>query len=111
MTDAVRQSLTPDHRDAHDWWTEASSPKAWMSVRDADLLEALLHRQAVERTSPLRVLEWGSGRSTLWYTRYLELLRRDYLWVTIEHDQDFLIEPSHWGFTRGARSCGWGLPR
>jgi hypothetical protein len=58
-----------------DWWTETASPKAWMSVRDADLLEALLHRQAHERRSPLRVLEWGSGRSTLWYPHYLQSTR------------------------------------
>jgi hypothetical protein len=71
------------------WWTEAASPKAWMSVRDADLLEALLHRQAEERRSPVRVLEWGSGRSTLWYPRYLQTLGRAHLWVTVEHDRDF----------------------
>lgn len=72
-----------------DWWTESASPKAWMSVRDADLLEEFLHCKAQKQGSMIRVLEWGCGRSTLWYPRYLEVLGLPYLWVTIEHDHTF----------------------
>ena len=52
-------------------------------------LSPLLHRQAEERRSPLRVLEWGSGRSTLWYPSYLQKLGHCHLWVTLEHDHAF----------------------
>jgi hypothetical protein len=72
------------------WWSETESPKAWMSVRDADLLEELLHRLAVRRSGqPLRVVEWGAGRSTLWYTAFLDALRVPYRWLAIEHDGEF----------------------
>src|SRR4051812_45807056 len=90
-----------------DWWTESASPKAWMSVRDADLLEALLHRQALEH-DPLRVLEWGGGRSTCWYPRYLQTLGRRYLWVTVEHDQAYCDRELVMRLPPGARVCRLG---
>lgn len=75
------------------WWSETESPKAWMSVRDADLYEALLHRLAVRRKGqPLRVLEWGAGRSTTWYTNFLSRLGAPFQWVAIEHDGHFVGE-------------------
>jgi hypothetical protein len=72
------------------WWSETESPKAWMSVRDADLYEALLHRLAsVRGGEPLRVVEWGTGRSTLWYTRFLDGLGVPYQWLAIEHHREY----------------------
>ena len=72
------------------WWSDTESPKAWMSVRDADLYEALLHRLAARQTHlPLSVVEWGAGRSTLWYTRFLETLGVQYVWLALEHDRGF----------------------
>ena len=76
----------PDDR----WWSETESPKAWMSVRDADLLEELLHRLAARRAgAPVRVVEWGAGRSTLWYTSYLQTLGVPFHWLAIEHNGRF----------------------
>lgn len=64
-----------------------------MSVRDADLYETLLHRLAARRGGePLRVLEWGGGRSTVWYTGYLATLGVPYRWLTVEHDRAFFHE-------------------
>jgi hypothetical protein len=61
-----------------------------MSVRDADLFEALLHRLAVRLEGrPLRVIEWGTGRSTLWYSRFLDHLGVPYRWLALEHDREF----------------------
>lgn len=72
------------------WWSETESPKAWMSVRDADLYEKLLHRMATRRDGrPIRVLEWGGGRSTCWYTHFLDVLGVQYCWLTLEHDRQF----------------------
>lgn len=75
------------------WWSETESPKALMSVRDADLYEALLHRLAERRRGErLRVLEWGAGRSTVWYTRFLDVLGADYQWLAIDHDGGYVRE-------------------
>src|SRR5437588_359109 len=61
-----------------------------MSVRDADLYEALLHRLAHLRNGePLRVVEWGAGKSTLWYTGYLDRLGVPYTWFALEHNKEF----------------------
>jgi hypothetical protein len=81
-----------------------------MSVRDADLLEVLLHRQAAERRSPLRVLEWGSGRSTLWYPRYLQTLGRAHLWVTVEHDHSLCARALIPHLSTRARVISLGSP-
>lgn len=75
------------------WWSETESPKAWMSVRDADLYEALLHRLSRRRLgATLRVIEWGAGKSTLWYTEFLERLGVEYSWVALEHNKAFFEE-------------------
>jgi hypothetical protein len=73
-----------------DWWSDTESPKAWMSVRDADLYEVLLHR-VVDKCGgrTVRVVEWGAGRSTVWYTRFLDSLGVPYLWLALEHDRGF----------------------
>lgn len=59
-----------------------------MSIRDADLCEELLHRIA-SRQPRIRVLEWGSGRSTIWYPGYLGVLDHPFTWVTVEHNRRF----------------------
>ena len=83
---AVQTQIVPEQ-----WWSETESPKAWMSVRDADLLEAVLHRLAAWRgREPLRVLEWGAGRSTAGYTAFLATLGRPSRWLSPEHDRWFV---------------------
>jgi hypothetical protein len=76
---------------------DGRSPKAWMTVRDADTLEALLlgaGRRAAGRgaAGPPRFLEWGSGLSTLHYTRSLGDAIGEFLWVTVEHDRRFFMK-------------------
>jgi hypothetical protein len=76
--------------DDHDW-----SDKAWMSVTDADLFEALLLRKA-RTDAPVEVLEWGSGKSTFYYTDVLSEAGFDYRWLSLEYDRAFFrddIEP------------------
>lgn len=73
--------------DDHDW-----SDKAWMSVTDADLFEALLRRKAaaaLDAGRPLEVLEWGSGRSTLYYTGVLAETGVPFRWLSLEYDRGF----------------------
>ena len=82
----LAQTITPQ-----EWWSETESPKAWMSIRDANLYEELLH-QLSTRTERLRVLEWGAGRSTAWYTGFLDTLGVPYTWLALEHNRGFVDE-------------------
>jgi len=47
------------------------SYKAWMSVRDADIIEKLVQKKSLY-SNRLTVLEWGSGKSTLYFTQILQ---------------------------------------
>lgn len=64
---------------------------AWMTVRDAALLQALLLHVARARDRPLSILEWGSGRSTLELTAILEAGGFGYEWITLEHHREFFL--------------------
>jgi hypothetical protein len=63
------------------------SPKAWMTDTDANLIERILGH--VRGQDQLRVLEWGSGRSTASFTEYLRKLGMRCQWVTVEHHREF----------------------
>ncbi len=71
------------------WMSAAESPKAWMTVRDADLLELLLVAHAARIDSALDVLEWGAGRSSLWYSSVLERQGLLGSWLALEHNREF----------------------
>lgn len=67
------------------------SPKAMMSFRDADLVEGVLQGAfsvAAPGAGGPRILEWGCGLSTLYYTRALAEVG-EFLWVTLEYDRSF----------------------
>lgn len=68
------------------------SHKAWMSQIDADLLERVVLRQGRAAPAPLRVLEWGSGRSTLYFTDRLQTEGVAHQWLTLEYDRAFFEE-------------------
>ncbi|MCZ7684802.1 MAG: hypothetical protein M5U28_40910 [Sandaracinaceae bacterium] len=72
--------------DDTDW-----SHKAWMSKRDADLFEHVLLRQAEARPL-LRVLEWGAGKSTRYFTNLLSQRGVLFHWVSLEYDRVFFEE-------------------
>jgi len=85
--------MTPESSEGLLWWSKTQSPKAYMSIRDADLYEELLLRLArTKRDRPLEVVEWGSGRSTVWYTRFLDMLRVPYRWLVLEHDRSYFAK-------------------
>jgi hypothetical protein len=71
---------------------DSRSPKAVMTARDADTVEAIL--TSVGRRSPggPRVLEWGSGLSTLTFARALAECVDRFRWVTVEHDREYFVE-------------------
>jgi hypothetical protein len=75
-----------------EWMSWTESEKAWMSVRDADLLEALLLMHARRLRRPIHVLEWGAGRSTLWYGTLLQARGLLGSWLTIEHNREFFMK-------------------
>lgn len=54
----------------------------WMTEAEIRLVEHSLLRF---ETDCLHVLEWGSGGSTLHFTRFLRAAGQRYQWVTVEH--------------------------
>lgn len=68
------------------------SDKAWMSVIDADLLEEILLYKAEQVDTAINVLEWGSGRSTLYYSSLLANRHPGSKWVSLEHNQQSFNE-------------------
>lgn len=68
------------------------SDKAWMSVIDADLVEQILMYKAEQAASGINVLEWGSGRSTSYYSSLLANHSPASKWVSLEHNQQSFEE-------------------
>lgn len=69
---------------------EELSPYAWMSVRDGELIRSVLVNMAASRDHrPLRVVEWGAGRSTLSYTALLTRAGVPFHWLALEYDREF----------------------
>lgn len=65
------------------------SPKAWMSVTDADLVENIILKQAARAEGTFHALEWGSGKSTIYFTNLLRERGLAYNWVTLEYDSTY----------------------
>ncbi|RIK34638.1 MAG: hypothetical protein DCC52_00020 [Chloroflexi bacterium] len=65
------------------------SHKAWMSQIDAELLERIVTHQAYAAARSFDALEWGSGKSTLYFTARLEQLAIPSTWLSIEYDRAF----------------------
>lgn len=74
-----------------DWMSWTESEKAWMSIRDADLLELLIRSHAERLGRPIRVLEWGAGRSTLYFGALLAERGLLGSWLTLEHNREFFL--------------------
>jgi hypothetical protein len=81
----------PALRNPQPWMSEEESEKAWMTVRDGDLMEALLVAHAARSESPVDVLEWGAGRSSLWYSKALDEQGLLGSWLALEHNREFFV--------------------
>jgi hypothetical protein len=56
--------------------------------------------------NPVRVLEWGSGNSSLYFTTMLESVGRDYEWVSVESDpkwQQAVTKAAHTSLVGGLK--------
>ncbi|GAA1879978.1 hypothetical protein GCM10009753_04100 [Streptantibioticus ferralitis] len=60
-----------------------------MSPRDGDLIKTILLNAAERSAQQLRVLEWGSGQSTLSYTQILAAHELSFRWLALEYDREF----------------------
>ena len=72
--------------DPKDWSTDA-----FMSKRDVNVMKTLLERKAAQLPpgQPLEVLEWGSGQSTLFFTRFLREKGIPFRWLSLEYDRGY----------------------
>jgi SAM-dependent methyltransferase len=66
------------------------SHKAWMSQVDANLFERVLVRKAEAAQDSFQVLEWGAGRSTLFFSDLLNRLGVHYHWLSLEYDPNYI---------------------
>jgi len=60
------------------------SPQPFMSRKDAQYIERALLEH---KNAPLRVLEWGSGGSTVYFSYFLNEHGIDYRWVSLEYNR------------------------
>lgn len=60
-----------------------------MSVKDADLLETILLDPTYRAGDRLRVLEWGAGKSTLYFAKMLQAHNAAFEWTSLEHDRQY----------------------
>jgi hypothetical protein len=65
------------------------SEKALMTVKDADLFESILTEKAEQASGTVDVLEWGSGKSTRYFSSFLIEQATPFRWVSIEYDRAF----------------------
>ena len=70
-------------------WKQERSPYAWMSRRDGELIRSILLSSATRLDRPLRVLEWGSGQSTLSFSQILTEHDVAFHWSSLEYDRAF----------------------
>jgi SAM-dependent methyltransferase len=66
------------------------SHKAWMSKIDVDLFERILLRQGQTVGPQFEVLEWGAGRSTLYFTEHLRQSGQTFRWLAIDYDRGYV---------------------
>ncbi|MEV4890087.1 helix-turn-helix transcriptional regulator [Nonomuraea sp. NPDC055795] len=60
-----------------------------MSPRDGDLIKTILLNSAERSARRMRVLEWGSGQSTLSYTQILAAHGLPFHWLALEYDREY----------------------
>lgn len=84
--------MTSPDQPHKDWILDDSqwSHKAFMSNRDADLFEAILLRKA-SSSDVLHVLEWGSGRSTVYFSEMLLGQGKQFFWNSLEYDRAYFL--------------------
>ena len=62
-----------------------------MTERDFEIVSALLFAEAnVRRERPIRIVEWGSGRSTISLTSLLHAEGVAYQWLSLDNDAAFV---------------------
>ncbi len=85
--------MTSSDQSKKDWIVDDSqwSHKAFMSDKDADLFESILLRKA-SGESTLRVLEWGSGRSTAYFSKLLKQKEKQFVWNSLEYDRQYFSD-------------------
>lgn len=64
------------------WWRLHEYP--WQSYREMRLMKTVLARIG---EGHLRVFEWGTGTSTIYYAKYLRSIGRSFEWHSVDHSR------------------------
>lgn len=88
-----------------DWELDDSgwSANAWMSTLDLKIIETALSRLVENRARALRCFEWGSGRSTLHFSKLLDGLASPTTWISAEYDRGWFEE--FWSNSKPTSCC------
>lgn len=70
----------------------AWSHKAWMSQIDADLFERVILNVSRRAAPRLDILEWGTGKSTFYFSRLLNERGLEYSWLSLEYDRAYFLD-------------------
>lgn len=57
-----------------------------MSMGDMEIIKSLLETSETTEGEKLRIFEWGSGTSTIYYSKFLRSIGRDFEWHASEND-------------------------
>ena len=65
-------------------WFELSHSKLWMKDWETEVIEDVL-----KKLQPIKCLEWGSGGSTIHFTKFLP---KGAQWFSVEHNRDWAVK-------------------
>jgi hypothetical protein len=71
--------------------TPSLSAEAWMTERDFEIVSSVTEEALRQSNEVFVVVEWGSGKSTIAITQQLQATHKDFVYLSLENDRDFLI--------------------
>jgi len=62
----------------------------WLLKMPAQTKEDIaLFKKILLKRDKLRVFEWGTGYSTVYYPKLLKSLHKDFLWISVDHNKEW----------------------
>jgi hypothetical protein len=63
-----------------------------MSVNDGEMLEYALLEMAPRSGRTVDILEWGSGKSTVYFPQWMQQCGVDFRWLSLEHNRGYYVD-------------------